>query len=109
MHIFFNDTPLILVKPGKKIVPGNYQVHLSASEKIHPEKLINNVLMTNVSASQVEDVIKFLSDNVFNNVTSITLDVKNYNNAKDFIKMQAASSTNNSAISGEFDLILVQD
>ena len=85
MHIFFNDTPLILVKPGKKIDPDNYQVHLAASDNIVPEKLIHNVLITDISAKQVEEVIKFLSDNVFHNVTSITLVVKNYENAKKFL------------------------
>jgi 8-oxo-(d)GTP phosphatase len=86
VHIFFNDTPLILVKPGKVIDPDNYQVKLTAGDAIMPEKLINHVLITDVSAIQVEDVIKFLSDNVFHHVTSITLDVKNYQNAKNFIK-----------------------
>jgi len=86
VHIFFNDTPLIIVKPGKKIDRDNYQVHLKAGEKIIPEKLINHVLITNVSAKQVEDATKFLSDNVFHNVTSITLDVKNYENVKTYIK-----------------------
>lgn len=86
MHIFFNDTPLIIVKPGKEIDRDNYQVHLKAGEKIIPEKLVNNVLITNVSAKQLEDVTKFLSENVFHNVTSITLDVKNYKNVKAYIK-----------------------
>ena len=86
MRIFFNDTPLIIVKPGKKIDRDDYQVHLSAEDDIKPEKLINNVLISDISAVQVEDVIKFLSENVFHKATSITLDVKNYSNAKKFIK-----------------------
>ena len=86
MHIFFNDTPLIIVKPGKKINLDNYQICLKGGEKIDPEKLINHVLISDISAKQVEEVIKFLSENVFHNVTSITLDVKNYDNAKAYIK-----------------------
>lgn len=85
VHIFFNDTPLILVKQGHVIDPDNYQVKLTAGDTILPEKMINHVLITDVSADQVEDVIKFLSEHVFHHVTSITLDVKNYENAKKFI------------------------
>ena len=86
MHIFFNDTPLIIVKPGKKIDPDHYQIHLDAGDKIIPEKIFNNVLISNISATQIEEVIRFLGDNVFHNVTSITLDVKSYPNAKNYIK-----------------------
>jgi 8-oxo-(d)GTP phosphatase len=86
VHIFFNDTPLILVKPGTTVDPENYQVKLTAGDAILPEKLINHVLITDVSAKQIEDVIKFLGDNMFHYVTSITLDVKNYENAKNFVK-----------------------
>jgi ADP-ribose pyrophosphatase YjhB (NUDIX family) len=87
MIIFFNDIALQIVnaKPGPE--SDHYQVHIDANkEKIEPGKLIHNVLVTGADKSDIDRILSLLEQNVFNQVTSITISVTNYRAAKDHLK-----------------------
>ena len=87
MRIFFNDTPLILLKPSKALDRENYQIILKAGEKpLVSEKLFLNVLITDVENHHVEEIITMLRKNVFHKVSSITMKAADYHKVKNYIK-----------------------
>ncbi len=87
MIIFFNDIGLEIVKARAFQNPDFYQVHIDANkDKIEPGKLIHNVLITGAEKSDIDNILSLLEQNVFNQVTSITITVNRYKIAKDYLK-----------------------
>ncbi len=87
MRIFFNDTPLILLKPSKDLDRENFQIILKAGEKpLVSEKLYLNVLITDVENQHVGEIITMLRKNVFHKVSSITMKAADYHKVKNHIK-----------------------
>lgn len=87
MIIFFNDIALEIVNANTAPNPEHFQVHINANnEKIEPGKLIHNVLITGAEKSDIDNILSLLEQNVFNQVTSITITVNGYRVAKDYLK-----------------------
>jgi len=87
MVVFFNDIPLYIIEKTDNPDPGHYQVHIDiGKEALIHGRLIHNILITGARKKDIDKIIDLLEENVFNQVSSITIAVNNYETAKDYLK-----------------------
>lgn len=87
MVIFFNDIELDICDVATHPNPEHYQVFIDlGKEKLHPEKLIHNVLIVGARDSDIDTILELLQKNVFNQVTSITIAVNDHIAVKEYFK-----------------------
>jgi ADP-ribose pyrophosphatase YjhB (NUDIX family) len=87
MVIFFNDIELDIRDAATRPDPSHFQVCIDLNnEDLLPEKLIHNVLILGAKKSNIDTILDLLHKNVFNQVTSITILVKDHVAAKDYFK-----------------------
>lgn len=87
MVIFINDIPVRILKREEKPDPGHINhVIDAASEQITPAKLLNHVLVENVSETEIDQLLAFLDSKVPTGLRSLTLSVSNYSNAKNHLR-----------------------
>ena len=87
MIIFINDIPVRILKRGERPDPGNINYVINAAkEKITPAKLINHVLVQNVSDDDFDQLLEVLNSKVPTNLLSLVLLVNNYISIKTYLR-----------------------
>lgn len=87
MIIFINDIPVRILKRGEQPDPGNVNYVINAAkEKITPAKLINHVLVQNVSDQDFDQLLEVLNSKVPTNLLSLVLLVNNYFSIKTYLR-----------------------
>lgn len=79
MRIFINDIPVRLISNEKPIDHDDFNVEIDAStEKLSRNKLIHHILIKNMTADQVGDLLERLNREVWHNLYSITITSAEY-------------------------------
>lgn len=87
MRIFINDISVKFLKSIKKLDLDNFNTFLdSSSEKITKNKLINHVLVQNISLEDIDELLKMLDIHAFRNLRSLTIQTDQYDALKPRIK-----------------------
>lgn len=87
MHLFINDIPVTILKPGKKPVLGEVnQVVDANSEKITKAVLIKHVWIKNVTAGNMEVILNHLDSGVPLQLLSLVISVKDIKGIKDYLR-----------------------
>lgn len=87
MVIFFNDIQLDIRDIATGPNPDDFQVFIDLNEEeLRPERLIHNVLIFGAGKGHIDEIHDMLQAHVFNQVTSITIAVKDHIGAKDYFK-----------------------
>ena len=87
MRIFINDISVKFAKPKKKLDFDNFNTILDASrEKITKNKLINHVLIQNISLDDIDTLLKMLDIRAFRNLQSLTIQTDEYDRIQPRLK-----------------------
>jgi 8-oxo-(d)GTP phosphatase len=87
MIIFINDIPVRIYKQDEQPDPGRVNYVIDAEkESITQAKLINHVLIRNVSEADFDLILGFLNSKVPTNVLSIFIAANNYEVIKSYLR-----------------------
>ena len=87
MIIFINDIPVRILKDGELPDPGQINsVVDAAQEPITQAKLINHVLIKNVTTRDLDQLLVFLNSKVPTNLLALILSVSNYGMIKAYLR-----------------------
>lgn len=87
MIIFINDIPVRILKDGEESDPGLINSVLDAAkEPITRARLINHVLVRNVSEVHFDVLLDFISSNVPTNLLALYISVNNYQSIKTHLR-----------------------
>jgi ADP-ribose pyrophosphatase YjhB (NUDIX family) len=79
MRIFINDISVKFAKSKKKFDLDNFNTIIDASqEKITRNKLINHVLIQDISLDDIDSLLKMLDIHAFRNLQSLTIQTNEY-------------------------------
>ncbi len=87
MDLFINDIPVKIMKPGTEPEAGTFNLEIKAeAEPVTKAKLINHVWVNGASVMDLDLILDLINSKVPMHLLSLSLTVKDYEAAKDFIK-----------------------
>lgn len=87
MHLFVNDIPVTILRPGSKPDAGNINHQLDADiDKITRANLINNVWVEHVEIEHLEVILDLINSNVPLTLISLYVTVRDYKQTKAFLR-----------------------